>query len=83
MPKAVGEHVAKSKSYTTYETCPKCASRDVRGPVDTAAKEPNFHFVRTWFCRTCWWSTAINLYDDAAFEKAMTARKPSTRTAAR
>lgn len=83
MPEPVGEHIAKSKSHTSYSACPKCASRDVSGPIDTRPKAPAFHFIRQWFCRTCWWNTAINLYDDAEFEKAMMARRPSQRTGAR
>lgn len=60
---------AKSKDYTNYAQCPSCKSTDVKGPFDTEPKGPWLHLTRSWFCRTCWWTTSLKLFDDAAIAK--------------
>jgi hypothetical protein len=67
----------KRTDTTHYDTCPKCASRDLRGPIDTTPTLPNGHFTRSWFCRTCWWDTAIKLRDSVWLaEKVKEKAKP-------
>lgn len=58
----------KDRDLTAYYECPKCHSRDLRGPIDTAPTAVG-HLTRSWFCRVCWWDTSLKLRD-RAFAKA-------------
>lgn len=56
------------------EKCPKCGSRDIRGPHDTA-RSATFLFTRAYFCRTCWWDRELRMKDDVAEAAAKQAAK--------
>ena len=50
--------------------CPQCAGTDLRGPHDTTRSATGL-FLRTWFCRACWWSHELQMKDDTT-EEALT-----------
>lgn len=45
--------------------CPKCHSRDIKGPHDTE-RSAQFLFTRAYFCRSCWWDKEVRMKDDIA-----------------
>lgn len=65
MSERAGVVQAKSKSTERYDVCPECKGSDLNGPIDTPLNDRWRRLVRSWWCRTCWWSTSTTLYDDS------------------
>lgn len=65
-------HVVSKEQQFAVSSCPKCGSRNIRGPFDTQLTA-TFLFTRAWCCLDCWWDREIQVRHDveeAAYKHA-------------
>lgn len=69
MPSSAPSVPLLSEDATTYVACPKCKSKDIKGPIVTPTGQrahPPLCATKAWFCRSCWWDTSAKFRDDVA-----------------
>lgn len=71
--------IAKSRA-PIRAVCPKCKSRDIKGPFDTE-NSAQFLFTRSYFCRVCWWDEEVGMEDDTAKAAAKAAKEAAQKAA--
>lgn len=64
-----GLPVPNASDHPRRSTCPECQSGDLRHH-DNAPHAKTFRFVRSTFCRRCWWNLDEPLIDDEAQQAA-------------